>query len=93
MLYIIFQRLPIYINENLDLRINYFLEYTINNEKVTFLIKDALNPTIIADLKKLIYDIYSIDKNYDYYTNDYEYNDVYITNIILNNLKNIRVDK
>ncbi len=93
MLYIIFQRLPIYINENLELRINYVLEYTINNEKVTFLIKDALNPTIIADLKKLIYDIYSIDKNYNYYTNDYEYNDVYITNIILNNLKNIRVNK
>lgn len=93
MIYLIFQRLPIYINENLSLRTNYILEYTIINEKVSFLINDALDTTIISDLKKLIYDIYSIDPKYNYYTNDYQYNDIYIVNIILNNLKNVRLEK
>lgn len=92
MLYLILQRLPIYINENLNLRTNYILEYNIISDKITFLIGDVLNPVIIADLKKLIYDMYSIDPKYDYYTNDYPYSDVYIINVISNNLKQIRIN-
>jgi hypothetical protein len=92
MIYLIFQRLPIYINENLNLRTNYILEYTIIDDKVSFPINDVLDSTIISDLKKLIYDIYSIDPKYNYYTNDYEYEDIYIVNIILNNLKNVRLE-
>jgi len=92
MLYLILQKLPIYINENLNLRTNYILEYNIITDKISFLIGDVLNPQIIADLKKLIYDMYSIDPKYDYYTNDYTYNDVYIINVISNNLKQVRVD-
>ncbi len=92
MLYLILQKLPIYINENLNLRTNYILEYNILNDKISFLIGDVLNTQIIADLKKLIYDMYSLDPKYVYYTNDYAYNDVYIINVINNNLKQIRIN-
>jgi len=92
MLYLILQRLPIYINENLNLRIDYILEYNIISDKISFLIGDVLNPIIIADLKKLIYDMYSIDSKYDYYTNDYDYNDIFIINVINNNLKQIKIN-
>jgi hypothetical protein len=92
MLYLILQKLPIYINENLNLKINYILEYNIISDKISFLISDVLNTQIIDDLKKLIYDMYSLDPKYDYYTNDYTYNDVFIINVINNNLKQVRVN-
>ena len=92
-IYLIYVNLPIIINNNLNLRESYYLEYTINEIVIKFRIKDALNNFILRDLKKFIYEFYEIDKNIPFFNNlyNYEYSDAYIINVINKNIENITI--
>lgn len=87
MIFLIYNKLPQFIIENLNLRKEYYLEYFFPNTNISFQIKDALNVYILYDLEKFIYTYYKNKLNLtvpiEY---SQPYNDDFIIQIINNNL-------
>lgn len=90
MIFIVYNKLPNFIIENLNLRTDYYLEYLFPSQSIDFKIEDVINNNITYDLEKFIMSYYKNKLNLEV-PNEYQapYNDSFIIQVISNNLLNI----
>jgi len=90
MIFLVYNKLPNFIIEHLNLRTDYYLEYLFPLQSIDFKIEDVINNNITYDLEKFIMTYYKNKLNLEVPI-EYQapYNDSFIIQVISNNLLNI----